>query len=128
MFRRVSSACHPLLPSFLFGLLFDIEDGVSSFLRNVGGLLPDNKTLSSPDCNILPDISSLYHVVRPTFTRAWSVNVWVHGIEIVPITAATLFKAWTVFARSNIGVVLSNTIRGMDICSLVFCVCVAMSM
>jgi hypothetical protein len=33
-----------------------------------------------------------------------------------PITAASRFKAWTVFARSNTAVVGSNPTRGMDIC------------
>jgi hypothetical protein len=35
-------------------------------------------------------------------------------------------KAWTVFARSNAGIVGSNTPRGMDICVSLFCVCVVL--
>jgi hypothetical protein len=33
-------------------------------------------------------------------------------------------KAWTVFARSNIGIVGSNLTQGMDVCVLLFSVCV----
>jgi hypothetical protein len=32
-------------------------------------------------------------------------------------------KAWTVFARSNTGVVGSNPTRGMDVCVSLFCLC-----
>jgi hypothetical protein len=33
-----------------------------------------------------------------------------------PITVAALSKAWNVFARSNIGIVVSNPTQGMDVC------------
>jgi hypothetical protein len=39
-----------------------------------------------------------------------------------PITVAARSKAWTVFARSNTGIVGSNRTRGMDICVRLFCV------
>jgi hypothetical protein len=35
-------------------------------------------------------------------------------------------KAETVFARSNAGIVGSNPAQGMDVCVLLFCVCVAL--
>jgi hypothetical protein len=35
-------------------------------------------------------------------------------------------KAWTVFARSNTGVVSSNPTRLMDVCPTFFCVCVVL--
>jgi hypothetical protein len=35
-------------------------------------------------------------------------------------------KAWTVFARSNTGIVGSKLTRGMDICVRLFCVCVVL--
>jgi hypothetical protein len=35
-------------------------------------------------------------------------------------------KAWTVFDRSNTGIVGSNPTRGMDVCVRLFCVCVAL--
>jgi hypothetical protein len=41
-----------------------------------------------------------------------------------PHTVAAWSEAWTVFARSNTGVVGSNPTRGLDICVRVFCVCV----
>jgi hypothetical protein len=41
---------------------------------------------------------------------------------LVPITVAAQSKAWTVFARSNTGVVGSNSTRAMDVCVRLFCV------
>jgi hypothetical protein len=38
-----------------------------------------------------------------------------------PNTVAARSKTWTVFARSNIGIVGSNPTQGMDVCVL-FCV------
>jgi hypothetical protein len=40
----------------------------------------------------------------------------------MPITVAALSKAWTVFARSNAGIVGSNPTRGMDVCVCVYSV------
>jgi hypothetical protein len=37
-------------------------------------------------------------------------------------TVAVRSKAWTVFARSNAGIVDSNPTRGMDVCVSLFCV------
>jgi hypothetical protein len=42
-----------------------------------------------------------------------------------PITIAARSKAWTVFARSNIGTVGSNLTWGMDVRVRLFCVQVA---
>jgi hypothetical protein len=43
-----------------------------------------------------------------------------------PITVAGRAKAWTVFARSNTGIVGSNPTQGMDVCLCLFCVCVVL--
>jgi hypothetical protein len=45
----------------------------------------------------------------------------------VPITVAARSKAWTVFARSNTGIVGSNPTQDMDVCGIysvfvLFCV------
>jgi hypothetical protein len=40
-----------------------------------------------------------------------------------PITVTVLSKAWTLFARSNTGVMGSNPTRGMDVCVRFFCIC-----
>jgi hypothetical protein len=40
-----------------------------------------------------------------------------------PITVASQFKAWTVFARSNTGIVDSNPTQGMGVCVRLFCAC-----
>jgi hypothetical protein len=39
------------------------------------------------------------------------------------ITVAALSKARTVFARSNYGIVGSNSTQGMDVCMYVFILC-----
>jgi hypothetical protein len=38
------------------------------------------------------------------------------------ITVAVRFKAWTVFARSNTGILGSNLTQGMDVCLRLLCV------
>jgi hypothetical protein len=40
----------------------------------------------------------------------------------VPIPVAARFKAWTVFARSNAGIVGSNPTQGMDVCVYIYSV------
>jgi hypothetical protein len=45
-------------------------------------------------------------------------------IDQLPITVAARSEAWTVFARSNTGVVGSSLTWGMDACVRLFCVCV----
>jgi hypothetical protein len=42
----------------------------------------------------------------------------------LPITVAALFKAWTVFTRSNAGIVGLNPTQSMDVCVCLFCGCV----
>jgi hypothetical protein len=44
----------------------------------------------------------------------------------LPITVTARCKAWTVFARSNIGIVGSNPTRGINVCARLFCVCVVL--
>jgi hypothetical protein len=44
----------------------------------------------------------------------------------MPITAAARSKAWTLFARLNTGFVGSNPTQGMDVCVLLFYVCVVL--
>jgi hypothetical protein len=39
------------------------------------------------------------------------------------VTVAARSKAWTVFARSNAGIVGSNPTQVMDVCLRLFCVC-----
>jgi hypothetical protein len=43
---------------------------------------------------------------------------------VVPITVAARSKAWTVFARSNAGIMGSSPTENMDVCVCLFCVCV----
>jgi hypothetical protein len=49
------------------------------------------------------------------------MSVWIklisfHVMISMPITVAALSKIWTIFARSNAGIVISNPTRGMDVC------------
>jgi hypothetical protein len=46
--------------------------------------------------------------------------------KIQPIAVAVLSEGWTVFVRSNTGIVGLNPARGNDICVRVFCVCVVL--
>jgi hypothetical protein len=48
--------------------------------------------------------------------------MWILDTD-APITLAARSKAWTVFARSDAGIVGSNPTRSMDICLLLFCAC-----
>jgi hypothetical protein len=52
-------------------------------------------------------------------------NVQYQATEM-PITVASRYKAWTIFARSCIGIVGSNPARGMDVCLHLICVCVVL--
>jgi hypothetical protein len=56
-------------------------------------------------------------------TQAW-FTLFFLKVEFIgePITVAVRSKAWTVFARSNTGIVGSNPTQGMDVCVLLFCV------
>jgi hypothetical protein len=40
------------------------------------------------------------------------------------IAVAARSEAWTVFARSNAGIMGSNPTQGMDVCVRFFCVCI----
>jgi hypothetical protein len=60
-----------------------------------------------------------------TFARRGVCIIQLH-CEVTPITVAARSKAWTVFARSNTGIVGSNPTRGMDVCVRLFCVCVVL--
>jgi hypothetical protein len=49
-------------------------------------------------------------------------DLWKKCMEHKPTTVATQSKAWTVIARSNTGIVGSNSAWGMDVCVHLFCV------
>jgi hypothetical protein len=55
-------------------------------------------------------------------------TVWLCQItEIIPpITLAPRSKIWTLFARSNAGIVGSNPTQGMDVCVRLFSICVVL--
>jgi hypothetical protein len=44
----------------------------------------------------------------------------------MPSTVAAQSKAWTVFARSDAGIVGSNSTQGMDVFMRLFCICIVL--
>jgi hypothetical protein len=73
---------------------------------------PQNPMLSWLDINHSNSISGDYN--------------WWRVVKLSPIAVAPRPKAWTVFARSNAGIVSSSPTRGMDDCVRFFCVCVVL--
>jgi hypothetical protein len=57
----------------------------------------------------------MYVLTFKKFKLCWSV-----------ITVAARYKAWNAFTRSNVGIVDSNSIQGIDICLRLFGVCVVL--
>jgi hypothetical protein len=72
---------------------------------------------------------NLNPTVQSVATNWWLLSQFCKSIFHVPrynnspITVAAQSKVWTVFARSNTGVVGLNPTRGMDICVRLFCFC-----
>jgi hypothetical protein len=70
------------------------------------------------------------------FLVKWGIPVLSHpphSSDLAPaeflfpkLKTATRSTAWTVFARSNAGIVCSNPTQGMDVCVCLFCVCVVL--
>jgi hypothetical protein len=78
---------------------------------------------SMSDSITYPFFRSFYLV---TFARLNSVLRATYFVDLVirkDFTVAARSESWTVFARSNTGIVGSNATRGMDICVSLFCVC-----
>jgi hypothetical protein len=71
---------------------------------------------------------SMPSTARPLWSalRFISTQHFAFLASTVPITIGTPSKSWTVFDRSNPGVVGSNSTRGMDVCVRLFCVCVVL--
>jgi hypothetical protein len=59
--------------------------------------------------------------ITPVYTPAHSNLLKL--ISKLPITVAARSKAWTVFVRSNAGIVGSNPTQDIDVCLCLFCVC-----
>jgi hypothetical protein len=54
-------------------------------------------------------------LIQPELANSISYVLW-------PISVVERSKAWTVFARSNTGILGSNPTRGMNVCVRLFCV------
>jgi hypothetical protein len=74
----------------------------------------------------LPERVGLQYSKR--FMCSWRNVAYISGrwSPDQPITMAARPEAWSVFARSNIGIVVSNPTRCMDVCVRLFCVCVVL--
>jgi hypothetical protein len=120
-------------PVNYFVLICIVEGGVQTgFTRHVGHWMAyctcPSATLSTtnptwPDPGLNPGCRGGKPATnRLSYgTASFSPVIWKE-----PATVATQSKAWTVFARSNAGIVGSNPTQGMDVCVRLFCVCVAL--
>jgi hypothetical protein len=61
-------------------------------------------------------------VFNPPRSTEWFLTSC--GASCLSITVAGRSKAWTFFAHSNTGIVVSNPTLGRDVCVRLFCVCV----
>jgi hypothetical protein len=121
---RIWAAIPSILTSSWFYLVSQANDGIvsrfdqlpSSHFRILS--LPWNyksRLMRSPCCLCIPP--STFEWLNQSLLNLVCIS-W-HR----PITVAPRSKAWTVFARSNAGIVVSNPTQGMDVCVRLFCVC-----
>jgi hypothetical protein len=75
----------------------------------------------------------LTYIIRTkeVVTYFWNTFLWVQkfvrSVHVIkPIKMATLSTAWTIFARSNTGIVGSNPTQSMDICVRLFFICIVL--
>jgi hypothetical protein len=76
----------------------------------------DNKSYDENTCG-----SKRVYKLEPVFHHTNSEFRSVHTSPVT-IKVVALSEEWTVFARYNTGVVISNLTRGMDVCLRLFCV------
>jgi hypothetical protein len=63
---------------------------------------------------------------RLLWNYQYRTTIGMTHVHTMPITVAARSKTWTVFPRSNTGIVGSNPTRGMNNCVRLFCVCVVL--
>jgi hypothetical protein len=115
--RRISQTVEQLsllrVPlCFLIDLPFDLADIDKMFFLEIGLSANYKRTALQPRIS----------VTAPSLTH-WLFygRVVYHSKGKVPITVATRSKAWTDFALSNTGIVVSNPTQGMDVCVYSLC-------
>jgi hypothetical protein len=70
--------------------------------------------------------SSPYFRGKGSENESYTELNWLRVSIQLPITVATLSKAWNVFPRSNTGIVDSNPTKSTDVCLPLVCVCVVL--
>jgi hypothetical protein len=74
----------------------------------------EDKKYTTQDNQDEPDDVLYMQLLRPIYI---CICIW-------PITMAARSTAWTVFVRSNAGIVGPNPTQGMDVCPCLFCICI----
>jgi hypothetical protein len=72
----------------------------------------------------MPKLSKLRIDWNYFWNGTWHRTYFTITEEEEPVTVAERSKAWTVFARSEVGIVGSNPTQGMDVWCVCVCVCV----
>jgi hypothetical protein len=106
--------------------IFFSSFSVSESLYNLISTPPNHLSLISP-IGLFPTMF-LSYMRFPSTRWLWPVHFSLFNLIQfgMPITVAARCKKWTVFTRSNNGIVCSNPTRGMDVCVRLFCVCVVL--
>jgi hypothetical protein len=83
------------------------------------------KQYGRPSCVVALSGSACAELWRNNVTSLPSccIDFWFH-LLLLPVRVAGRSKAWTVFVRSNTGIVGSNPTWDMDVCVRLLCVCV----
>jgi hypothetical protein len=127
------------LPGFTYGEEASGKRGLGGLVSPRFGLIAvEKRKIENISCvcrEIISDFSLVHPLTQFLFRQGYPSlcqhkflrKICVSRNDEVPITVAAHSKAWTVFARSNAGIVgLNHTQRHACLCVLLFCVCVVL--
>jgi hypothetical protein len=81
-------------------------------------------SLWNKTCRYVPSEKICSNLVIRKLAYMELINLFLERIDqLMPVTVAARSEAWTVFARSNVGIMGSNPTWGMDVNVRLFCVC-----